>query len=626
MKTSAYFAFLVSLLLASCTSTPTPITEIKTSDEVIASFIAPLQKADNQAFTYHFDYEFYKERPNRTPKVRTGSFTLAYLNRNQFSLRFAYKNFTARLSQDNGKLFVYIPYSKTKFLDINPGYLPENHFTLQNLISTSVRMEPGLKNIYNFLSGINASNLRNSLKNRGLEITPSKENPSIVQITKNKSPVMNFRIEQNQINEITWFNGKSKIILKTSLTHSAELARAPEFPETLIKVKNHELNRSLTRGLARLIEVKYRENIKADQEDFVRQGFYGSYRMKDGQRIVKLKGTPYQIGWQHGNFLPQETRRVIDSTLYLVGLAYSIKKSQWFFDEIRKAQIRLDKFTPPDFLEEMRGVAKGANVAYSDVHMANYFPALFHCSGFTLKDDVTVDGKLYHGRILDYMCGVGLQYNAAVFAVEKEGKIPFINVSFGGFIGSVTGMNQQQISLGEMGGKGVGDWDGVSMPILMRMALENAQTLSQTKAIFKNNPRTCEYYYVFADGKTKDSVAVYATPNEIHFVDPGEKHPQLRHSVPKCLLISGGKRYEALVSKTKAKLGTFDEQGAIELMGPGVAGTNSNLHSVLFIPEELRFWVSNAGKNGAAYTQKFHHYDLNLLLKESFYQRAATDK
>ena len=57
MKTFAYFTLLISLLLTSCTSNQAPITKIKTSDEVIASFIAPLQNADNQAFAYHFDYE-----------------------------------------------------------------------------------------------------------------------------------------------------------------------------------------------------------------------------------------------------------------------------------------------------------------------------------------------------------------------------------------------------------------------------------------------------------------------------------------------------------------------------------------------------------------------------------------
>ena len=619
MKTLPYFTLILSLLLASCSSTSDQVIANDAPEKVLADFIRPLQTADQQAFTYQFDYEYHKERPNRTPKVRSGSFTLAYLNQNQFSLRFSYKNLSARLTQDKGKLFVYVPFSKTKFIDPNAGYTAENHFTLKNLLATSVNMEPRLKQVYDFLSTIKAENLKAELNSRGFELKRQREASKNFEISKNKIPFLTFKLENNQIRQITWFSGNNKIILKSSLTHTASLAKAPEFPETLISVKNHELQRSLTRGLARLIEVKYRENIAPAQDDFIKHGFYGSYRMKDGQRIVKLKGTPYQIGWQHGNFLAQEARRVVDSTLYLVGMAYSIKKSEWFFDRIREAQRRLDKFTPPEYLTEMQGLANGANIPFEYVHMTNYFPALFHCSGFTIKDDATVDGKLFHGRILDYISGVGLQYNAAVFAVQKKDKIPFINVSYGGFIGSVTGMNAKQISLGEMGGAGEGNWDGISMPLLMRMALENAQTLSQTKAIFKDNPRTCEYYYVFADGKTKDSTAVYATPEEINFVAPGEVHPRLRHSVPQCLLVSGGKRYEALVAKTKNGLGKFDEQGAIELMGAGVAGTNSNLHSVLFIPEELRFWVSNAGKNGAAYAQPFYHYDLKLIMNDKFY-------
>ena len=61
-------------------------------------------------------------------------------------------------------------------------------------------------------------------------------------------------------------------------------------------------------------------------------------------------------------------------------------------------------------------------------------------------------------------------------------------------------MNLKKISLGEMGG-GEGLWDGVSMPILMRMAAENANNLEEAKNIFSSNSRTCEYYYIFADGK-----------------------------------------------------------------------------------------------------------------------------
>ena len=45
-----------------------------------------------------------------------------------------------------------------------------------------------------------------------------------------------------------------------------------------------------------------------------------------------------------------------------------------------------------------------------------------------------------------------------LIVAEPNGRIPFVNVSWAGFIGSVTGMNARHISIGEMGGaaKGIG--------------------------------------------------------------------------------------------------------------------------------------------------------------------------
>ena len=40
------------------------------------------------------------------------------------------------------------------------------------------------------------------------------------------------------------------------------------------------------------------------------------------------------------------------------------------------------------------------------------------------------------------------------------------------------------------------------MATLMRRALEECATLDEVMELWKNSPRTCEYYYVFADGKT----------------------------------------------------------------------------------------------------------------------------
>ena len=61
-------------------------------------------------------------------------------------------------------------------------------------------------------------------------------------------------------------------------------------------------------------------------------------------------------------------------------------------------------------------------------------------------------------------------------------------MTYAGFIGSVTGMNAKKISVGEMGGRGLGHWDGVPMAFLVRMALEEANTLDEAVAVFRDHP------------------------------------------------------------------------------------------------------------------------------------------
>ena len=178
---------------------------------------------------------------------------------------------------------------------------------------------------------------------------------------------------------------------------------------------------------------------------------------------------------------------------------------------IKGIAARQRKFVPERFFDEMRGIADGAGLDVQDIIIANFIPELFHCSGFALSGSATKDGTLYHGRILDYGCDWRLQEHAVLTVAEPRGKIPFVNVTYAGFVGSVTGMNAERVSIGEMGGRGMGHWDGVPMAFLVRMVLEEADTLDRGIAIFRDNPRTCEYYFVIADGKTGKAVGMEAS-------------------------------------------------------------------------------------------------------------------
>jgi dienelactone hydrolase len=243
-------------------------------------------------------------------------------------------------------------------------------------------------------------------------------------------------------------------------------------------------------------------------------------------------------------------------------------------------------------------LADAAGLPRKDVRLAQIFPELFHCSGFALMGRATANGELFHGRILDYMTEIGFQKHAVTFICMPEGKHAFVNVGFAGYLGSVTGMNDQKVAFGEMGGRGEGHWDGEPMGFLVRRGMEEAETLQQAIEIFRKAARTCEYYYVISDGKTRDAVGLKCRPDLFEVVRPGEAHPEIPAALPDTVIFSAGDRYPELVKRVKAGYGKIEADSAIELMKQPVA-MHSNLHCVLFAPERLVCWVAIAADPSA---------------------------
>jgi len=394
----------------------------------------------------------------------------------------------------------------------------------------------------------------------------------------------------------------------------------PELPagRKVIAVPRAEMERALQRGALRIIDIKVEDwHTGALPVDKVTDIPGARLETKDGQRTCLLTGTPYEMGKRHGELLKTEIRKVTDSTLYVVGFAYSVAKGSWFLNDIRDAWKRLEPHCDKEYLEEVKGLAEASGIAYDEMKIANVFPELFHCSGFAVSGEATVGGKLYHGRVLDYMTEIGLQNAQVDFVARRAGCQGVVNVGYAGFVGCVSGMNDAQVALGEMGGRGEGNWDGVPMAFLMRQVLEKAKTLDEARAIFQNAKRTCEYYYVIADGKTRTALGVAAWPEKIEFIKQNEAHPQLPDAYAGCVLLSAGDRYKLLSKRVKENFGKLDEQGALHLMDRPVS-MGSNLHSVLFVPEDQAYWVAHASCKGhqAAATQKYVKHDLKEALRK----------
>jgi hypothetical protein len=133
-------------------------------------------------------------------------------------------------------------------------------------------------------------------------------------------------------------------------------------------------------------------------------------------------------------------------------------------------------------------------------------------------------------------------------------------------------------------------------------------------AVFRDNPRTCEYYYVLADGKTGEAVALEAGADEFRAVEMGAACDRLPHAVEDAVLLSADDRYELLVKRTRAAHGRIDAEAALALMDRPVSMT-SNLHNVLFETSTGRFWVAHASPDGQpAAEQAYLGFDLRELL------------
>jgi hypothetical protein len=375
----------------------------------------------------------------------------------------------------------------------------------------------------------------------------------------------------------------------------------------------------------------------------------GFLEERDGQKVLHLVGTPYERGEQHGKLLKEQVQKNL--SLFLEGAKPKEQNERAAL--FKPAIPKLLQYIPQNLIEEMKGVAKGAEVPYEKILTLNLFPEMFHCSAITVKGNATKDGALYHVRVLDYAIGKGLQSCAILMVAEPDTGHAFLNVTYAGFVGSVTGMNAEKVAVGEIGGQGYGSWEGVPMAFLIRKILEEAGSLDEAKAILQNTPRTCEYFYIISDGKNSSSTGVYATKEQIQFIEPGTNYSLLAigqkigteclspatlqenawqtvvlranqtvgalilKQPNECLVMTGlthPERYPVIAERLAQNFGSIDAQ-VLQQVIQGPAGKDSNLHNAIFLPEKLKVWVSHASTNGEpAYAQPYSAFSLPELL------------
>lgn len=389
-------------------------------------------------------------------------------------------------------------------------------------------------------------------------------------------------------------------------------------------------------------------------DDAVRVVDQGRRWSHEGLPIVVLRGSPYELGYQHGVLLREEVRAAVRDTLRFARHYLRVPLlGSWTADLILDAVFRLERrWIPEDYLIELQGLADGAEVPLRDLQRVHAIPDLTSsgCSSFVARGAATADGRLYHSRNLDWNIEAGIQRHAVLFVVhpDDDAQRSFVSVGYAGFIGVLTGINTRGISVAQIGAKTADrTLRGLPMPFLLRLVLERADTLDTAADIVRSATRTVGYNYVIADAPRQDAVALETTRTYCAVFpmnDPREAEARYAITMPETLFRAdtaldptvrerqwaskgnprkpgleppGGSaydvRYRGQGERLRAAWGQLDVDGALAIMR--AVAPPSNVQSVLFAWPNL--WVANAHELAPAATQPYHHFNVHELLESS---------
>jgi tetratricopeptide (TPR) repeat protein len=257
-----------------------------------------------------------------------------------------------------------------------------------------------------------------------------------------------------------------------------------------------------------------------------------------GLSVLRLHGSPRQMGYQHGALLHDEIRRgplpyyrsYVNRLLSHSPLGPAGPPLGRLIE--RGVGGRVIKALPPFAREAIEGLAQGADLPLQPLlegcampdtlvwifarlmRLGRAGPAVTHrvalglgCTSAIAWDDATTDGKLLHARNFDYHGVSCWPDTAAVIFHQPDEGLRYVSVTAAGVLmGGVTAMNEAGLTLtvhqhmftdrAALGGTPIG--------VVGDMVMRQARSLSEARAILRaHRPIGC-WTYLIADGARRE--------------------------------------------------------------------------------------------------------------------------
>ncbi|WP_346236019.1 C45 family autoproteolytic acyltransferase/hydrolase [Niabella insulamsoli] len=348
-----------------------------------------------------------------------------------------------------------------------------------------------------------------------------------------------------------------------------------------------------------------------------------------------VEGAPFEMGVVNGklsetlvkkqeDYFSEQINKMIPSKFYLHFLKYFIG---WF-------NRKLPDYVTEEYKKEIYGVSRSASEGYQYIgtkysRILNYHSAhdighalqnmmLVGCTSFGTWGKASADSSLIIGRNFDFWVGDNFSKNKIVAFAKPAKGYRFISVTWGGFIGVVSGMNEKGLSVTINAAKSdIPSGSATPVSLVVREIVQYAKNIEEAIAIAQKRKMFVSESFLVGSAADKKAVIIEKTPDSLAIYDPQKDNILCTNHFQSSSFWNSNsnkeqrkgsasvyryQRLEELLQENKPN--TVEKTVAILRDYKGLQNRNIGLgnekavnqfiahHAIIFEPEKLRVWVS----------------------------------
>ncbi|HXB43249.1 MAG TPA: C45 family peptidase, partial [Puia sp.] len=264
-------------------------------------------------------------------------------------------------------------------------------------------------------------------------------------------------------------------------------------------------------------------------------------KSKSGLYELYVEGKPFERGVVNGKLTEELVQRqedhfndqinkMIPSKFYLHFLKYFVG---WFNRD-------LDKNITEEYKEEIFGISQSASDKYGyigsnyqrilnyhaahDIGHALQSMALVGCTSFGTWGDMSVDSQLIIGRNFDFYVGDKFAEDKIVAFYQPAQGYKFMSVTWGGFIGAVSGMNEKGLTVTINADKTkIPTGSATPVSLVAREILQYAKNINEAFEIAKKRKMFVSESFLVGSAADNRAVVIEKTPEALDMYDPNKQ-------------------------------------------------------------------------------------------------------